>query len=264
MKNVLVTGGAGGLGLAAVKQLAGSGYQVFSCDIVKSDFEHGNVRQFVMDIRDSASVQAVFNAVSAQAGSLDAVIHLAGVYAMDSFIEIDEEELTNFLNIHFMGVYRVNKTFLPLLMHGGRIIVTTSEVAGLKPFPFNGIYSLAKTALEHYAQALRLELCLLDIPVVELKPGAFRTNLTGSTGPALERMIAKTNLYRMNAQRFKDVMESEIGTALEPEVLAVLIDKIVQVPRPRPVYTINTSMKLKLFSILPIRMQVWVIKKILK
>lgn len=263
LKNVLVTGGAGGLGLAAAKILADRGCRVFACDIAKARVEHENIVPFVMDVRDTASVQAVFDEVAVLAPHLDAVLHLAGIFTMDSFIEIDEAELVNFINIHFMGVYRVNKVFLPLLRKQGRIIITTSEVAGLNPFPFAGIYSFAKTALEHYARALRLELCLLDVPVVELKPGAYKTNMTGSTGAALERMMAKTQLYKMGTKNFKKVMEDEIGTAGDPDELAKLIYRIVQARDPKPVYTINTSLRLKFFSILPIRMQVWVIRKLL-
>ncbi len=264
MKNVLITGGAGGLGLAAAKYLAERGCRVFSCDIVKYREAHANITQYIMDVRDTAAIQAVFDEVEKVAPELDAVIHLSGLFAMDSFIEIDEKELANFIDVNIMGVYRVNKVFLPLLRKHGRIVITTSEVAGLNPFPFAAIYSLVKTALEHYARALRLELCLLGVSVVELKPGAFTTAMTGSTGPALDRMIAKTQLYKMNTLSFKKVMEGEIGKGRHPDVLAKVVGKIVEAKDPKPVYKVRNSLFLKLFSILPLRMQVRVIRKILK
>ena len=59
---------------------------------------------------------------------------------MDSIVEIPEEKFGKILEINLSGVYRVNKTFLPPAGRRRADIVTTSEVANLKPYPFNGMY----------------------------------------------------------------------------------------------------------------------------
>ena len=263
MKQILITGGAGGLGRAAAEYLAGHGYRVFACDITESK-PHDGVVPVRMDVRDKLSVAAAFEEVSAHTDKLDAVIHLSGLYMMDSFIEITEERLQHIVDVNLMGAYRVNKAFLPLLRKGGgRIVITSSELAGQKPLPFTGIYALTKTALQCYADSLRLELALLDIPVIELMPGAFRTRLTQEPSFELERMQQTTQLYGEGLRRIKPLMDGCIGNAREPEALAKLIYRIVTVKEPRLRYSMNASLPLKAFSAVPRGLQLFAIKRLL-
>ena len=97
---------------------------------------------------------------------------------MNSLIEISEEDFVKIFNINVFGAYRTNKTFFPLVKNGnGKIIITTSELAPNKILPFNAIYSITKKSLDAYAQGLTMELGLLDIPVVTIRPGAVKTNI---------------------------------------------------------------------------------------
>ena len=92
MKQILITGAAGGLGRAAAEHLAAHGCRVFACDINEAEPRDGIV-PVRMDVRDKHSVAAAFEEVAAQTDKLDAVVHLSGLYMMDSFIEITEERL---------------------------------------------------------------------------------------------------------------------------------------------------------------------------
>jgi NAD(P)-dependent dehydrogenase (short-subunit alcohol dehydrogenase family) len=217
-----------------------------------------------MDVRDAASVEAARARVAALTDRLDAVIHLAGLYMMDSFAEISEERLNRILDVNLMGVFRVNKAFLPLLRAGGgRIVITTSELAGLKPLPFTGIYALTKTALQCYADSLRMEMALLGIPVIELRPGAFKTQLTTEPALELDRLMSSTKLYGPGLQRIRPLMDSRIGKEKSPEALARVICRIVAAKRPRFAYSPNASLLLKSFGALPRRIQVWAVGRLL-
>jgi NAD(P)-dependent dehydrogenase (short-subunit alcohol dehydrogenase family) len=263
MKQILITGGAGGLGRAAAEYLAASGWRVFACDIREAESKD-NIVQILMDVRDEASVNTALGHVAAMTDRLDAVIHMAGLYMMDSFVEISEERLAHIMDVNLMGVYRVNKTFLPLLIKGGgRVIITTSELAGLKPLPFTGIYALTKTALQSYADSLRLELALLGIPVIELRPGAFRTRLTDEPACELERLRHSTRLYGEKLRRIRPLMDGRIGKAREPEVLAKAIYRIVTVRKPCLRYSVNASLLLRAFSTLPRRIQAFAMRRLL-
>lgn len=88
---------------------------------------------------------------------------MAGILIVGYVVEV-EEEVQNALDISMLGVYRVNKKFLPLLMNnGGRIIIIGSGAAEQTAAQFNGIYTLTKYALEAYSDALRRELSFLNI-----------------------------------------------------------------------------------------------------
>ncbi len=264
MKNVLVTGGARGLGRAVTEFFAAKGVRVFSCDILDFDYEGENIIPLKIDVRDSESVRQVYETVSEKNDSLDAVIHFAGIYRMDSYVEMEEEDFKKIMDINLFGVYRVNKQFLPLLQNGGRVIIATSELAPLDPLPFNGIYSLSKTSLDCYAQSLRIELSLLDIPVVVIRPGAFATDMIGASDISMRALCEKTELYRTNSAKFKGIMDKVTVRALPTVKLARLVWKAFSKKHPKYVYTKNASFLLKLYSAMPTRLQVWAIKTLIK
>lgn len=262
MKQILLTGGAGGLGRAVAQYFADRGATVFSCDI-KEQKEYKRIVPIKLDLRDTRSIDAAREKVEAETMNLDAVIHLAGIYMMDSFAEMTEDRLSAIMDINFMGIYRVNKAFLPLLRGGGRIIITTSELAGQKPLPFTGVYAVSKTALECYADALRLELQLLGVPVITVRPGAFKTELLGQSSGEMLRFKENTEFYRGNLDRIAHIMEGQFGTAKDPEVLAKVFWKAAGSPHPKLRYTINANFLLKLYSVLPRRVQAFALRRIL-
>ncbi len=264
MKQVLVTGGAGGLGRAAAECLADAGYRVFSCDI-RAQQPYPGVIPIALDLRDTTSIEAARKSVEQMTGRLDAVIHLAGIYMMDSFAEISEERLSAIMDVNFMGVYRINKVFLPLVMAGGgRIIITTSELALQKPLPFTGIYALSKTALECYADSLRLELQLLGVRVIAVRPGAFRTALVDEAGRELMRLKDNSRLYAGRLERIARIMNAQTGSAGTPEKLAGVYLRAVKSANPKMRYGVNTSFSLKLYSAMPRRLQAFAMRILLK
>lgn len=262
-KAVLVTGAAGGMGSAAVRRLADAGYTVFAADVCDIEPEE-NIIPVKMDVTSEQSVCAARDLIAERTEGLYAVVHLAGAYTMNSFVEIEEKALERIFDINLMGVYRVNKAFLPLLKSGGgRIVIVTSELAPLDPLPFNGIYSVSKTALDSYAHALAMELNLIGVRVVTLRPGAFGEGMPKASLREMERMRASSRLYPDVADRFKSVMLAEIGTAKDPSVFAKKLVNIIEKKRPAYRYSFNNSLKLKLFSALPAAVQAGLLKRLL-
>lgn len=263
MRNVVISGGCGGLGRAACEYFAQMGINVFALDIKRCDFAQDNITFIETNVRDEKSVNAAFEAVRAKTEKLDAIIHLAGIYMMDAYAEMAEEDFKKILDINLLGVFRLNKAFLPLL-HGGRVIITTSEVAPIDPLPFNGIYSLSKTALDSYAQSLRLELALLDIPVIIIQPGAFQTTLIGDSDVQMRALCERTKLYKANSAKFREIMDKVTTKALPPVELAKLIYKAFSAKHPKFVYSKNRSPLLRLYSAMPTRVQVFALRTLLR
>ena len=262
--DVLLVGGAGGLGSAVGVYLAQRGIRVFSCDIKEHNCVGENIVPINMDVTDRASIEQAFDTVSSMSSSLSALISIAGVFSMDSIVEIPEEKFRNILEINLTSVYRVNKTFLPLLEQGGRIIITTSEVANLKPYPFNGMYCMTKTALECYTDTLRLELQLIGIKVINIKPGPFKTNMLTCTNSEAEKLVRNTKLFKVGTKRFVSVINSKKGAAKDPSVLAKVYYKALTAKHPRFTYYKNAGLGLKVFSRLPRRLQAALMRLILR
>lgn len=265
MKYALITGGASGMGRATAIRLANNGYTVFSCDINTNPEEIENIIQIKTDVTNMASVENAFKQVSKVTDKLDAVINFAGIIMMNSLIEITEEEFTRIFNINLFGAYRVNKTFFPLIEKGkGKIIVTTSELAENKILPFNAIYAVSKKSLDAYTQGLTMELGLLDIPVITLRPGAVATPIIKTSADEMEKLNANTTLYKDTISKFKHIVDKEHGKGISPEIIGKKVLKILNKKKPKHVYKVNIGLKLKLLNILPTKMQIKLLKMILK
>ncbi len=263
MKTILITGAAGGMGRAASTLFSEQGYRVFALDRVAVAAEE-NIIPIVADLTDEVSVQRAVVSVAQMTDKLDAILHFAGVYMLDSLIEMPTDAYDRIFDINVRGVYLVNKYFFPFLKEGGRILITTSELAPLDPLPFTGIYAITKAALDKYAYSLAMELQLHGIKVSVLRAGAVETGMLGVSTSALDRFCEETTLYSCNAKRFKGIVESVEARCIPPTKLAQKCERILKKQHPKFAYSINRNPLLLLLNILPKRLQLWVIKQILR
>lgn len=265
MKYALITGGASGMGRATAIELANNGYTVFSCDVNTHPQEEQNIIQIKTDVTSLQSVQNAYQQVLKITNKLDAVINFAGIILMNSLIEISEEEFVKIFNINLFGAYRVNKVFFPLVQNAnGKIIITTSELAENKILPFNAIYAISKKALDAYAQGLTMELGLLNIPVITLRPGAVETPIIQSSTNQMNNLNENTILYKNTISKFKHIVDNEQNSGIPPQKIAKTVLNILNKKRPKIVYKKNISVKLKLLNALPVKTQIKLLKLILK
>ena len=265
MKYALITGGAGGMGRATAIKLAGNGYYVFSCDIKKSEQEVDNIEEIILNVRDMSSVENTYKEVCKVTDKLDAVINFAGIIMMNSLVEIKEEDFVKIFDINVFGAYRINKVFFPLIKNaGGRVVITTSELAANKILPFNSIYSITKKSLDAYAQGLTMELGLLGIPVITIRPGAVETPIINDSTKEMESLDQNTEYYKNTISKFRHIVDKEQGGTITPDKIAELVYKVLEKKKPRHIYSKNASIKLKLLNLVPAKMQVKLFKMILK
>ena len=189
---------------------------------------------------------------------------MAGLYDLNALTELEEEAWRRIFAVNLDAVYRVNRTFLPLLEPKGRILITTSELAPLDPLPFTGLYAVTKAALDKYASALRMELQLLDLRVIVLRPGAVDTSLLDVSTAKLDAFCANTKRFAPNAQHFRNIVNRVEARKIPPERVAELTVRILEASHPRDVYSINRNPLLLLLNALPNRVQRSIIRKILK
>lgn len=262
-KDILITGAFGGMGRATVQALTVRGYRVFALD-KRVENETENVIPIETDITCEESVLAAMQTVRGYTNSLCAIVHFAGIYMLDSLVEMDSDSFRRIFDVNLYGVYLINKAFLPLLEKGSRILITTSELAPLYPLPFTGIYAVTKGALDKYAYSLRMELQLLSISVSVLRAGAVDTGMLGVSTAALERFCDKTALYSCNADRFKAIVNRVEARCVPPEKIARRAIYILEKEKPAFAYSINRNPLLLLLNALPKRLQLWAIRMVLR
>lgn len=263
MKDILITGAYGGMGRAAVEEFRARGFRVFALDR-QVDAPRENVIPIQADVTSVEGLSLAQERLKAYGASLDAIVHFAGIYMLDSLAEMSEEAFRRIFDVNLNGVFLVNKTFLPLMKPNGKILITTSELATLDPLPFTGIYAVSKAALDKYAYSLRMELQLLNITVSALRAGAVDTGMLGVSTDALDRFCKNTTLYSCNAKRFKGIVERVEARCISPQKLARKAASILEKNRPRFAYAINRNPLLLLLNVLPKRLQLFAIRLILR
>lgn len=263
MRYALITGAYGGMGRAVTCALRRMGYFVFALDRNVGEREE-NLLPIAVDLTEEESVATAYSAVCSVTDRLDAILHFAGIYMLDSLVEIESAAFDKILRADLYSAFFVNKTFLPLMKSGTKVLMTTSELAPLDPLPFTGLYAVTKAALDKYAYALCMELQLLGISVSVLRAGAVKTGMLGASVAALDAFCEKTVHYRTGARRFHDVVDRVEAKSVPPEAVAKKVAKILAKKHPAFAYSINRNPALRLLSLLPKRWQCRIVRKILE
>lgn len=263
MEYILITGAGGGMGRACVRMFAEKGYTVFALD--RAETEYGeNVIPVTADITDASDVAKAKETVLSVTDELKAIIHFAGIYMLDSLVEISDADFERIFRANLFGAFNINKAFVPLLHTDGRVIMTTSELAPLDPLPFTGIYGISKAALDRYAYSLCMELQLSGIHVSVIRAGAVDTGMLGASTDALDAFCARTERYVCNSKRFRQIVDSVESKSIPPEMIAKKVYTVFKKRRPAFAYGINRNILLRLLNILPHRIQLFAIRKVLK
>lgn len=191
-KTMLITGCSTGLGQALAVAAAREGYKVYATmrDLAKQDGlaaradEAGVVIGIrCLDVRDSASIEAVVKEIIATDGRIDALVNNAGIGFVRSTEQASEAEIAAVIDVNQLGVIRCTKAVLPYMrrQRSGRVL-TISSVGGLVGQPFNEIYCATKFALEGYMEALAGYVgTAFNIHFTIVEPGGIQSEFTNST-----------------------------------------------------------------------------------
>jgi NAD(P)-dependent dehydrogenase (short-subunit alcohol dehydrogenase family) len=198
LRVALVTGGAGGIGAAMCRRLAGRGYRVVVADLdlgaagTVADAVQGSAVQ--VDVSDWAQNQAMVAHALHRYGRLDVVALHAGVNSGQGGGEpLDPSRYRRTTGINVDSVVFGIDAATPALARQGGAIVVTASLAALAPEVSAPIYAMGKGAVLTYVRAMARHLALSRITINALCPAfvdtpmldGFRDHLTGQGFPLL-------------------------------------------------------------------------------
>lgn len=179
----LVTGGASGIGLATALELSSRGARVAVLDRDLTELP-APLQGFEADVRDRTSVVRAVDAAAEALGGLDVVVNNAGVSAVGTVEENDDEEWSRVLDINVVGIARVTAAALPWLRRSEHAaVVNVCSIAALNGLPRRAAYSASKGAVLALTYAMATDHVHENIRVNCVSPGTVST-------PFVERMLA--------------------------------------------------------------------------
>ncbi|HEY9054465.1 MAG TPA: 3-oxoacyl-ACP reductase FabG [Rectinemataceae bacterium] len=206
-KVCIVTGGARGIGRAIVDRFAEEGAKmVFALDVNDSAFaelEQGrsNVKGAVVNVTDTAGIQAFVDRVAAEFGRVDALVNNAGI-TKDALIQkMTDEDWAAVIQVNLTGVFKMTRAVAPLMMASGSgAIVSISSVVGLDGNIGQSNYAATKGGVVAMTKGWAKEFARKGAKVRanSVSPGYCRTPMIETVPEkVLEPIIAKTPLQRL-------------------------------------------------------------------
>jgi NADP-dependent 3-hydroxy acid dehydrogenase YdfG len=180
-KRYWLVGASEGLGRALAERMSRAGVELVLSARSAERLEElaatlpAKARVVPVDVRDMASVAAA----AADAGEVDGVVYLAGVYWPQAAQDWNAEQVEAMCDINFTGAARVVGAVLPsMLARGHGHIVLTGSLAGFRGLPGSIGYGASKAGIMVLAESLQADLRGSGIEVQQVNPGFIRTRLT--------------------------------------------------------------------------------------
>ena len=200
-KNVIVTGGASGIGLHIVNELKNNGATVIVADLNVEDGEKDGAYNIKTDVTSIESVNGLVKKASEKYGIIHVLVNNAGInqprLLVDLFsdkgnYEVDEKMFDLLVNINQKGVVFTTQAVVRnmLATNTQGTIINISSESGLEGSVGQSIYSGTKGAVNSYTRSWAKELGSKGIRVVGVAPGI--NEKTGLTTPAYNEALAYT------------------------------------------------------------------------
>ncbi len=169
---VLITGAAGGIGAEVARRLHAKGARLVLSDLdeaqlntLGAELADERVLTVVADVRDRAAMQAAADHAIDRFGGIDTVMANAGIASYGSVLQVDPEAFRRLIDVNVLGVYHTVRAALPSLIERGGYVLIVSSLAAYTAAPGMAPYGASKAAVEHLANALRLEVAHLGVDV---------------------------------------------------------------------------------------------------
>ncbi|MCP2287698.1 SDR family oxidoreductase [Nocardia amikacinitolerans] len=172
-KVVLVTGGARGIGAEVARRLHARGARLILVDVDPPPLRElaaelgGDERVVAVpaDVRDLAALEAAVAKGIERFGGIDVVVANAGIASYGSVLAVDPAAFRRVIDVNLVGCFHTVRAALPSVVERRGYVLIVSSLAAYVAMPGMAAYDAAKAGVEHFANALRLEVAHRGVDV---------------------------------------------------------------------------------------------------
>ena len=212
MPIVLVTGANRGIGRVLAEQFVAAGHPVAGTHRSGGEVPEG-VFPVECDITDQAQVDAAFERIEAEVGTVGVLVANAGITKDTLLARMSDEDWDKVIETNLTGTFRiVRRAARPMTRARFGRIILISSVVGLLGSPGQVNYAASKSALIGMARSLSRELGSRNITANVIAPGFIETDMTA----VLSDEVVKNYTARIPAQRLgtaEDVAQAALFLA---------------------------------------------------
>ncbi|SDI70513.1 NAD(P)-dependent dehydrogenase, short-chain alcohol dehydrogenase family [Chryseobacterium taeanense] len=195
-KNIIITGGSAGIGLATAKTFIAKGANVLitgrntnSLQTASGKINSPKFKTLASDISKLEDITALEKEVSESGKKIDVLVLNAGIAKQFSIEETTEEVFDDLFNINVKGLFFTLQKLIPHLAEGASVVLISSGVS-VSGYAQMGAYAATKSAVDAIARTAAIELAGRKIRVNTVAPGLTDTPMNHQTPEDIKNAIA--------------------------------------------------------------------------
>lgn len=185
-KQVFITGGSVGIGLAVAKAFAREGCDVALCarNTERVEREAQGIAEeygvktigITMDVTKPDDIENARIRIEKEFGGVDILINNAGTGTDETVMNSDDDQWMHVWNLHVMSTVRTARAFVPYMRkRGGGVILNTASICATQPLYYEPVYNTTKAALLMLGKCMAHEFISDNIRVNTISPGLILT-----------------------------------------------------------------------------------------
>jgi 3-oxoacyl-[acyl-carrier protein] reductase len=204
MRNVVVTGGSRGIGLAIARRLSEAGFCAIAIARTQSPeltlaLAEQSLRFVAADLADIEAIPALVKKLRKDFGPIYGLVNNAGISVEGTLALIPDSQIERLVRLNTLSPMLMSKYAVRCMMAdgGGRIVNISSIVAGTG-YSGLSVYSATKASLVGFTKSLAREVGRVGVTVNAVAPGFVDTDMTQALKPEdRARIVRRSALHRL-------------------------------------------------------------------
>jgi 3-oxoacyl-[acyl-carrier protein] reductase len=204
-RNILVSGGSRGVGLAIAKKLAAEGYRVFalarneSDDLKAAMAAHVSLHFVPYDLSETGGIADLLRAFKVEHGPLYGLVNNAALGTSGLLSNMHNADIERLVRLNILSPITLSKYAVRAMMTAGEgRIVNISSIIASTGYSGLSVYGATKASLLGFTRSLAREVGGMNITVNAVAPGFMNTDMTaGMKDDQTAKIAARSALKRL-------------------------------------------------------------------